>query len=192
MTKPLLVTMGDPAGIGGEILLKAVLDPQLNTAGQPLIAVDDPARLQQLADELAIPVAVIALEPGDDVPSIPAAGSGDEAQDKPVLYVWPLPMPVAAKLGEPSVNHAPAITASIDRATAAVLTGAAAALVTNPIAKDVLLQAGFRYPGHTEYLGHLAQTAGHDAGGTLFTHRAGDRAHTHRQCAPDLTPRFNY
>ena len=157
MTKPLLITMGDPAGIGGEITLKALLSSTLDTGAHPLVAVDDPQRLKHVAATLGLDVAVVPLQISDGLPDIPAVA----ATDKPCLFVWPLPMAVNATLGEPSVKHADAITTSIDRATAAVLAGDAAGMITNPIAKDVLLQAGFRYPGHTEYLGYLAQTAGY-------------------------------
>ncbi len=157
MTKPLLITMGDPAGIGAEITLKALTSPTLNAGDHPLVAVDDPERLKGVADALGIEVEIIALENSDGLPDIPSVTE----TDKPHLFVWPLPMAVNATLGEPSVKHAEAITDSIDRATAAVLSSDAAGMITNPIAKDVLLQAGFRYPGHTEYLGYLAQTAGH-------------------------------
>ena len=155
--KPLIITMGDPAGIGGEITLKALLSDAIDTNGHPLVAVDDPARLQGIADTQGLDIQIITLDGGDDLPAVPTA----DKTDKPTVYVWPLPMRVEATLGEPSVRHAEAITDSIDRATAAVLSGDAAGMITNPIAKDILLQAGFRYPGHTEYLGHLAQTAGH-------------------------------
>jgi 4-hydroxythreonine-4-phosphate dehydrogenase len=58
--------------------------------------------------------------------------------------------------GQPDPADAPLVIAAIDAAVAAVRTGQAAALVTNPINKDVLYRAGFRHPGHTEYLAELA------------------------------------
>jgi 4-hydroxythreonine-4-phosphate dehydrogenase len=61
--------------------------------------------------------------------------------------------------GQPSAASAKATIAAIDQATAAVMAGGARALVTNPIAKHVLYAAGFRHPGHTEYLAHLALVA---------------------------------
>ncbi|MBV6632229.1 MAG: 4-hydroxythreonine-4-phosphate dehydrogenase PdxA [Alphaproteobacteria bacterium] len=151
MTKPILVTMGDPAGIGGEILLQAVLSGNLDLAGHPLVVVDDPDRLQRVTDALSLQINIEAIKSLGELPA---------ASDASTIHVWPLPMKVPAELGKPSIAHADAIIESINIATAAVIEGHAAALVTNPIAKDVLLQSGFRYPGHTEYLGHLAQVAG--------------------------------
>ncbi|MEM6902976.1 MAG: 4-hydroxythreonine-4-phosphate dehydrogenase PdxA [Pseudomonadota bacterium] len=153
MTKPILITMGDPAGVGGEILLKAAASDRLALAGHPLIAVDDPQRLQQLAVQLGLDIAIETLSELGDIAATPSDGQSR-------LRVWPLSMPVDAEAGHPSVAHADAIIESINLATASVLEDRAAAMVTNPIAKDVLLQSGFRHPGHTEYLGHLAQLAG--------------------------------
>src|SRR6266436_2376373 len=68
-----------------------------------------------------------------------------------------LGMRVTAQPGRPDHSSAPAAIASIRRAVADVMAGRAAALVTNPVAKAVLYQAGFSAPGHTEYLAQLAQ-----------------------------------
>ena len=61
-----------------------------------------------------------------------------------------------AEPGKPDATSAPAAIASIDRAVADVIGGAAAAVVTNPVAKSVLYKAGFADPGHTEYLARLS------------------------------------
>jgi 4-hydroxythreonine-4-phosphate dehydrogenase len=58
--------------------------------------------------------------------------------------------------GQPNSLHAPAVLASIDQAIELVHAGKAAGVVTNPIQKSTLYQAGFSFPGHTEYLAHLA------------------------------------
>jgi 4-hydroxythreonine-4-phosphate dehydrogenase len=74
--------------------------------------------------------------------------------------VLPTGAPATAAPGRPDSNSAAAAKASIDVATALVRSGAAAALVTNPIAKSVMYGGGFRFPGHTEYLAHLAADGG--------------------------------
>ncbi len=61
------------------------------------------------------------------------------------------------KPGAPDVADAPATIEAIERAVALVRTGAAAGVVTNPITKEILYAAGFRHPGHTEFLGELAE-----------------------------------
>jgi 4-hydroxythreonine-4-phosphate dehydrogenase len=66
-----------------------------------------------------------------------------------------------ARPGQPDGTSAAAALASIRQAVADVAAGRAAAVVTNPIAKNVLYRAGFRHPGHTEFLAELAATGGH-------------------------------
>jgi 4-hydroxythreonine-4-phosphate dehydrogenase len=63
---------------------------------------------------------------------------------------------ITAEPGRPDQSSAPAVLASIDHAVADVRAGKAAAVVTNPVAKNVLYSAGFIEPGHTEYLAKLA------------------------------------
>jgi 4-hydroxythreonine-4-phosphate dehydrogenase len=72
------------------------------------------------------------------------------------LPVVPLLHGFKDRPGEPSAENAAGVIEAIDRAVAFVREGSAAALVTNPISKKALYDAGFAYPGHTEYLGHLA------------------------------------
>ncbi len=144
MPAPLAITMGEPAGIGGEILLKAWA--ARDAATPCFFALDDPARLAAIAARFAIPCPV---EP------IATAGqaAGMFARALPVLRIAGAE---GAELGRPQAKTAGAVIGAIDRAVALVREGAAAAMVTNPIQKAALQSTGFAYPGHTEYLGHLA------------------------------------
>jgi 4-hydroxythreonine-4-phosphate dehydrogenase len=72
------------------------------------------------------------------------------------LPVVPLDITATPEPGAPDATSAPAAIASIDRAVADVIAGAATAVVTNPVAKNVLYRSGFVDPGHTEYLGKLS------------------------------------
>jgi 4-hydroxythreonine-4-phosphate dehydrogenase len=72
------------------------------------------------------------------------------------LPVVPVGGAVTAQPGRPDPADAPLVIAAIDRAVADVEAGRAAAIVTNPINKEALYAAGFRHPGHTEYLGELS------------------------------------
>ncbi len=134
--RPFAVSMGDPAGIGPEITMKAWTE--LRASPQHAFAVAAPASL--FGD---IPHVVI-----DDISEAAEAF-------KTALPVLAIDGQRAA-LGKPSSKHAPAIIESIEHCTALCLTGKADALITNPIAKHVLYDAGFNFPGHTEFLGHLA------------------------------------
>jgi 4-hydroxythreonine-4-phosphate dehydrogenase len=143
-TLPLAVTMGEPAGIGGEIALKAWLS---RTAALPsFYLVDDPDRLAALARDLGWPVPVRPIAAPEE-----AVGVFAEA-----LPVQPVGIAVRARPAHPDPADAPAILGAIERAVAVVREGRAAAVVTNPIHKENLYRAGFRHPGHTEYLAELA------------------------------------
>jgi 4-hydroxythreonine-4-phosphate dehydrogenase len=146
MALPLALTMGEPAGIGGEIAFRAWL--RRAEGVPPFYLIDDPERLLRLARSLGWGVDVqIIAEPG----SAPTVFSH-------ALPVVPVGDTARAKPGEPDAGDAKLVLSSIEAAVADVRAGRAAALVTNPINKDALYRAGFRHPGHTEYLGELAGT----------------------------------
>ncbi len=71
--------------------------------------------------------------------------------------IVPVAIPVRPRAGIADPSNAPAVLAAIDEAVARALDGQAAAIVTAPIHKSSLMQAGFRFAGHTEYLEHLTQ-----------------------------------
>lgn len=146
MALPLALTMGEPAGIGGEIALKAWL---ARAAALPYFyLIDDPGRLAALARALDWPVPVRPIAAPEE-----AAGVFTEA-----LPVMPLGIAIHARPAHPDPADAPAILGAIRAAVAAVQGGRAAAVVTNPIHKENLYRAGFSHPGHTEYLAELAGT----------------------------------
>jgi 4-hydroxythreonine-4-phosphate dehydrogenase len=144
--RPLAVTMGEPAGVGGELTLKAWLARK--TAPRPFLAIDDPARLAGLAGRLglAVPVREIAA---------PAEAAAAFATALPVLHVH-LKAPV--KPGQPDPANAAATLEAIEWAARLAQAGEIAGFATNPIQKKTLQDAGFRHPGHTEFLAELAGT----------------------------------
>jgi 4-hydroxythreonine-4-phosphate dehydrogenase len=145
MAAPLAVTMGEPAGIGGEIALKAWA-ARAAEALPAFALVDDPARLAALAGRI-----------GMAVPIRPIARAAEAAAAfATALPVLPLPRAVAAEPGRPSKTTAPAVIDAIETAVRLTRAGETAAIVTNPIQKKPLYDAGFRHPGHTEFLGELA------------------------------------
>jgi 4-hydroxythreonine-4-phosphate dehydrogenase len=137
---PLALTLGDPAGVGPEITAKAWR--ALKDEGPAFVVIGD-------RDLLA----------AEGLPTVEAGSLADAAQAfgeaLPVLH-QPVSAPVQA--GVPSPAHAPAIIGWIETAVALALQGEAAGVVTAPIAKAPLYQAGFKFPGHTEFLAEL--TAG--------------------------------
>ena len=140
--RPIALTMGEPAGIGGELTLKLWRD---HRHGLPsLFVLDSPARLTAQAKALGIDMAIRSItHPAE------AAETGD------ALPVLPLAAAVMDTVGVPLTENAAAVLESIERGARLVMDGDAAAIVTNPIQKDVLYQAGFKLPGHTEYLAEL-------------------------------------
>lgn len=146
--KPLALTMGDPAGIGGELTLRAW---RLRRGRMGcFVALDDPHRLRQLAADLRLDVGIIEV-------ASPAAAVAVFADGLPVLSV---PLAVPPTPGQPNPANAPAVVASIEQATRLAMAGAVGAVVTNPINKAALYDAGFSYPGHTEFLAALTNAVG--------------------------------
>lgn len=144
MTLPLALTQGDPSGIGPELTLKAYAARE--AARLPaFFVIADPAHLERVARALSI---AIPIEE-----TTPAAAAGVFARALPVV---PVGRAVKGDFGAPQASDATATIASIERAVEAVVRGDARAVVTNPIAKSVLYGAGFKHPGHTEFLGALA------------------------------------
>ncbi len=141
---PLCLTMGEPAGIGGEIALKAWLS---RTAASPaFFLIDRPERLRRLAASIGLDVPVTAIDsPWQARAIFPKA-----------VPVLPLKERIKAVAGQPDPANAAAVVESITRAHALVMAGMASAMVTNPIQKSVLCAAGFSHPGHTEFLAALS------------------------------------
>jgi 4-hydroxythreonine-4-phosphate dehydrogenase len=146
--RPIALTMGEPAGIGGEIALQSWRRRETDGL-PPFFVIDDPARLRRLGATLNLEIAIAEI--ADPRETAAAFGTG--------LPVLPVGARVEAEPGRPSPANAPAVIAAIDRAAALCAEGTAGAMVTNPIQKSSLYQAGFAHPGHTEYLAHLTGVA---------------------------------
>ncbi len=146
--KPLALTMGEPAGIGGEITLKAWAARDHERV-PPFFVIDDPARLEAIAAAIDAEIPVRAIDAAGDAPAA-------FRHALPVLSIGPVS---GAVPGIPSAAHGTVVVESIERAVALVLDGSASAVVTNPIHKATLSMAGFPYPGHTEYLADLTNAS---------------------------------
>lgn len=142
---PLALTMGEPAGIGGEIALKTWMDRKNNQV-PPFFIIDDPTRLRSLARFLKLNMPIKEIKS-------PEAALKTFFEALPVLA---LPMAVKSKPGNPSPDTAKAVIKSITTAVDLVRDNRAGCVVTNPINKAVLTAGGFKFPGHTEFLAHLA------------------------------------
>jgi 4-hydroxythreonine-4-phosphate dehydrogenase len=144
---PLALTLGEPAGIGPDLTIQ--IWRQRAELGLPAFyLVGDPDFIRRRAQLLGTALDVQVVEPSQAGEAFTRA-----------LPIVPLEAPVSALPGKPDASSAPAAIASIRRAVADVLAGNAAAVVTNPVAKNVLYRSGFAEPGHTEFLAKLAQDA---------------------------------
>jgi 4-hydroxythreonine-4-phosphate dehydrogenase len=133
--------MGDPAGIGGEITAKAW--HILRSTGPAFVALADPEWLAAYA-----PIQIITHLA--------------EARFESAIPVIPNRLAHLATPGKPSAANAAATIASIEQAVRLAQRGEAGAVVTNPIAKSVLQEAGFPHPGHTEFLAALTGATGRE------------------------------
>ncbi|QND59537.1 4-hydroxythreonine-4-phosphate dehydrogenase PdxA [Mesorhizobium huakuii] len=140
----LALSVGDPSGIGPEIAIAAFLARE--AVGLPAFyLLADPALIASRARQLGVSVPIVETTP------IGAAQVFAHA-----LPIVPLAAHFIDSPGRPDSANAAGTVEAIDRAVAACFAGDAAAVVTCPIAKKPLYDAGFRFPGHTEYLAHLA------------------------------------
>ena len=148
MAKPLALTSGEPAGIGPDITIAAWLRRN-ELKLPPFYLLGDPDFLRHRAKLLGLAVAIADISAEHAVATF--------ADALPVVATG---HPAAAQPGQPDETSADAAIASIRQAVVDVAAGRAGAVVTNPIAKSVLYRAGFRHPGHTEFLAELAATGG--------------------------------
>ncbi|MEQ8825701.1 MAG: 4-hydroxythreonine-4-phosphate dehydrogenase PdxA [Filomicrobium sp.] len=143
---PLAVTMGDPAGIGPELILEAWHVRGLREL--PSFCVY--ANLDMLRDRAS------AFAGGDTLIEVSDPRDAISWFDR-ALPVVDIPLRTKSVPGQPDTSNASAVLTSIEACVEAVFKGQACAVVTNPIAKSVLYGAGFRHPGHTEYLAALSE-----------------------------------
>lgn len=141
----LALSGGDPAGIGLDITLDAWAR-RTREAIPPFAIYTDRTALAARARTLGLEVAIELV-----------AGPADAAAVfTTALPVIDIPNEAPVVPGKPDPANGRAVIAAIEQATADVAQGRATALVTNPIAKHVLYEAGFVHPGHTEFLAELA------------------------------------
>jgi 4-hydroxythreonine-4-phosphate dehydrogenase len=143
--QPLALTLGEPAGIGPDLAV-AVWRRRAELDLPRFYLIADPDFIRRRAERLNLEVPIATVTPAAAAAAFPSA-----------LPVVDLDVAVSAEPGRPDRSSAPAAIASLRRAVADVLSGAATAVVTSPVAKNVLYSWGFAEPGQTEFLATLAQ-----------------------------------
>ena len=148
-TLPLIVTPGEPAGVGAEITIKS-----WHAGQRDICVIESPNRLANIAAELGITLSIRAItHPNQFI-------AGDDS-----LHVIPIDWPVPPVFGSPDHRNGQIVVDSIIMAAAFCRNDSAAGMVTNPIQKATLYEAGFTYRGHTEFLASLASV---DRGGPIM------------------------
>lgn len=146
MNKPIIVSMGDPSGIGPEIAIKAW--QELRGSDHIFAIIGDAEPFKQAAKACGANIDVrIINDIGEAASCFPAA--------LPILQTVKLNEP--AILGRPNPRNAPAIIDAIKQSVDLTKNDNTKALVTLPIAKSVLYEAGFKFAGHTEFVAHETQ-----------------------------------
>jgi 4-phospho-D-threonate 3-dehydrogenase / 4-phospho-D-erythronate 3-dehydrogenase len=144
--KPLLaITMGDPAGAGPEIVVKALDAPEVRPICRGLV-IGDAGVMRAAVDIVGIPMEIHTVASAQEMKE------GDR-----VLNIYDLKDVDMATLvrGRVSASAGQAAYDAVEKATLLTLEGATDAVVTAPLNKDSLNQAGYHFPGHTQILAHL-------------------------------------
>ena len=149
MAGPLLaITMGDPAGVGPEIILKALADPGVRGCCTPLVLGDRRA-MQRAGEVCNSPLRLVTVDAAAKVRELPADALGllelSALGEEDIRY------------GHPSERAGDAVYRYIRRAAELCLAGEVAAMATAPICKEAMHRAGHHYPGHTELLAELCR-----------------------------------
>jgi 4-hydroxythreonine-4-phosphate dehydrogenase len=141
------ITMGDPSGIGPEVIMKALAHPESRALCRPLV-IGDAVRLREAGTLVAANLRVNSLTRPDQ-----AAYRSDEVDCIDLKLI-----PAGHPFGQMSPLSGEAAFRYIERAVGLVEAGAADAICTAPLSKEALHAAGHKYPGHTELLAHLTGT----------------------------------
>lgn len=143
---PLVITSGEPAGIGPELCL-ALANQEFT---QPIVVLGSKSLLAQQAKDLGLTVSFIDYQTKQDANTAPAP--------KGSLYVLDVPLAVPAIPGKLDAQNAAYVLRLLDIACEGCQRGEFAAMVTAPVHKGVINQAGIPFTGHTEYLAEKTHT----------------------------------
>jgi 4-hydroxythreonine-4-phosphate dehydrogenase len=145
MPRLFALTPGEPAGIGPDLCLL------LARAAQPeiLIAIASRELLTTRAQQLGLTIELISTAP-DHWPQQPAAAGS--------LYVWDTPLGANVEPGQLNSDNAHYVLQTLTRAGQGCLDGHFAGMITAPVHKGVINEAGIAFSGHTEFLAELTHT----------------------------------
>lgn len=142
---PLAVTAGDPAGIGPELCLQLARDDSLPR----FVVIGDPDLMRRRADLVGLSVTIT---------EIPAQAPFDRQRNKGELLVVPFRFPSPVTCGQPDPGNAATLLEGLRFAVESALQRHFRGLVTAPVSKAVIIDAGFAFTGHTEFIAGICGT----------------------------------
>lgn len=142
MSKIIAITPGEPAGIGPDLVCMLAQTPQQS----PILILADPNLLQQCAHRLGLPLQLHIVTQSHELQPSPAG----------TLNVLPIPLLNPTTPGELNKKNSPYVLSCLNRAATGCLQNEFAAVVTGPVHKGIINQAGIPFMGHTEYFANLA------------------------------------
>ena len=144
--RPLIaITMGDPAGIGPEIIAKVIENGELFSFCRPVV-VGDAGIMKKIIEELQLSISLHPCSLLTDVNPFPGRLAILDLQNVNLsMHSW----------GRPDVSSGRAVVEYVRRAVSLTLDGLADAVVTGPISKEMMNAAGYHYAGHTELIADL-------------------------------------
>ena len=142
---PFALTPGEPAGIGPDLCLLLAREQQ----PAALVVVASQALLLERARELGLSIELISVTPGS-LPHTPAAAGS--------LYVWDTPLHAEVAAGQLNVQNGHYVLETLRRAGQGCRDGLFAGMITAPVHKGVINEAGIAFSGHTEFLAELTET----------------------------------
>ncbi|MFA6061383.1 MAG: 4-hydroxythreonine-4-phosphate dehydrogenase PdxA [Gallionella sp.] len=150
---PLVITAGEPAGIGPELCVQLAAA----SSGLPLLVIADKYLLQQRADQLGIQININEVESGkwklaNQPPTTP------HSAELPYLDVIHVPLAVPSVAGELNAANSAYVLTTLERAARGCQSGEFSGMVTAPVHKGIINDAGIPFTGHTEFLAELTAT----------------------------------
>jgi 4-hydroxythreonine-4-phosphate dehydrogenase len=141
--------MGDPAGIGPEVIAKALAGKTVGRLCRPLV-IGSHSVMEQTVKTLRLGLKVVLVQDLQDLP----------IRADRIMVLDPLEKPIGGfEMGVAAIETGAASVAFIRKGVELAIAGRIGGIVTAPINKEAMNMAGFHYPGHTELLAHLTQSA---------------------------------
>lgn len=153
---PIIVTAGEPAGIGPDVVLAYALSQTSKPAPQPWLTIGNPALFAERANQLNLTINIVETSP-EQCPTL-FQSLAHQQPSAPFLPILPTPLQTAAIAGTLNPDNSSYVVETLTCATQLCLEGRTSAMVTAPVHKGIINEAGIPFTGHTELLADLTGT----------------------------------